>query len=164
MAIWRETHKTIKSGQSLTSNTTAHYKTIEHEDSHYNFDFLYILVVAVHFDGWTCHCSDRRSYILFVQGARAPFLVQIWWIPLTFMSAARSEQAPGNPSLKTCSAALCTTLPPSALRTRILNNWIYYIIYYYEVLNVVCYGMKNNRQWQSLRRFDWTTINHFQTN
>ena len=75
MAIWRETHKTTKSGQSLTSNTTAHYKTIEHEDSHYTFDFLYILVVAVHFDGWTCHCSDSRSYILFVQGARAPFLV-----------------------------------------------------------------------------------------
>ena len=42
MSILRQAHKTIYSGQSVTSDTTADNKTIEHEDSHYNFDFLFI--------------------------------------------------------------------------------------------------------------------------
>jgi len=45
--------------KSITSDTTANYNNTEHNDSHDNFDFLYILVIAAHFDGCKCHCSDK---------------------------------------------------------------------------------------------------------
>ena len=89
--------------------------------------------------GWKCHCSDRWSYILFVQGAWVHFSVQSW-LRAGWYSSARGEQAT-HVLISKCPAGLAR-LFLSALRTRILNNWIYYIIYYYEVLNVVCYGMK----------------------
>ena len=43
--------RNIKCAKNGTSNTTAKFNTIEHGNSHGNFELLYILLIAVHFDG-----------------------------------------------------------------------------------------------------------------